>query len=83
MTAYSNCLTDGQVDLLVDAIDRSEFRSKRDGCRVALVRCMKCARSFEEELEAAKDKIRGRQDFLCLSCDGDASQSSLVRVVEK
>lgn len=81
MATYSNYLTEEQVSLLLDALDRSEFRSKRDGCKVALVKCAKCTRPFEEELEAAKDKIRMGGDFLCLTCDEDATQPALSKVL--
>ncbi len=69
MTHYFDDLTQEQIGTLLDALDREAFKSRRDGCSVVLVKCSKCDRSFEEELEAAKGVVGSRLDFLCLGCD--------------
>ncbi len=77
MNSYSKHLTDEQVRLLLKAIDTSAFTSKRDGCRVVLVKCAECNAPFEEELGVAKERTAGRLDLLCLKCDPDASVPAL------
>ncbi len=73
MTNYSDNLTGEHIELLVTSLEKLAFESKRDGCRVALVKCAKCGREFEEEIRVARALIVGRLDFLCLACDPDAS----------
>lgn len=69
MTSYSSCLTDEQIGLLLAAVENASYVSRRDGCRVVLLRCIKCGRSFEEELGAARRGIEDNVDPLCLDCD--------------
>lgn len=69
MTHYSSYLADEEVELLLVAVYGASYLSKRDNCRVALVKCTKCGRSFEEEVQSAMESISGREDFLCLGCD--------------
>ncbi len=80
MTHYSSCLTNEQIGLLLAAIEQSAYRSRRDGCRVAMVKCTKCGRAYEEELGAARQMLRDRDDFLCLGCDPQASAPGFTGV---
>lgn len=72
MPNSSSGMTDDQVELMVGSVEDGAFLDRPGGCLVTLVRCVDCERMYEEELEAAKAKIVGRADLLCLSCDPDA-----------
>ncbi len=74
MTFHSSHMTDEQIEMMVANVEASSYLSRRDGCRVTLVKCSECARMFEDELEAAKAKIVSRVSLLCLGCDTDADE---------
>jgi len=76
MTIYSDYLSDDQLSLLLDAVRNNSYLSRRDGCRVVLVRCVKCGKKYDEELEAAIEIIGSREKLLCLDCDDDATAPS-------
>jgi hypothetical protein len=66
-------VTDEQVRAALGHLERLAFLSERDGCRVARAVCSRCKCTFEEELQAAKDRVIKKLDFFCLACDPDAS----------
>lgn len=74
MNHYFSHMSYDEAQQKLAEIKAGAFSSKRDGCAVTLVKCVECARMFEEELEEAKVKIMGQREFLCLSCDPDATE---------
>ena len=72
MTSHFSSWQKRQAALKIGDIEASSYESKRDGCRVTLVKCEECARMYEEELEGAKAKVVSGLPLLCLSCDAEA-----------
>lgn len=72
MTYPSNYFAGEKIEAMLDEAEDGAFLSRRDGCRVVLVRCAGCSKMFEEELGEAKAKIEGGEDPLCLACDDAA-----------
>lgn len=70
-----------QLDIMLAGLERCSFYDFREGCRIVEVGCKRCGRIFDEELEAAKDKVSRGRDLLCLSCDPDALNSAVSAVV--
>ena len=82
MAIYSNARVYDRIGVAIAGLVRCSYFDRRDECRVVSVNCWECGRVFLEELETAKLKVSCRQNLLCLACDGDAVQSSMVRVLE-
>lgn len=78
MTSRIDRMTEGQVLSVIEHIYGGSFTSKHDGCSVVLVTCAECKCQFEEELQAAKDVIKGGTEFLCLAHDENASVPAFV-----
>lgn len=72
MISRFECMSDKLKEILIASLQHDAYFSEIDGFYVISIRCAKCSRVFEEELEAAKIKVISRADFLCLACDVDA-----------
>ena len=65
------------IEIELQFVRDHSYVSSLDGCLVVLAQCGKCAKIFEEEAEAAMEKIEKGADFVCLACDAAAGRASL------
>ncbi len=80
MTCYFKRVTAEEIEVAIAGLDRCSFHDHRDGCRTVNVGCSCCDKEFSEELEAAKNNVRNRRPFLCLSCDPAADKYAFTGV---
>lgn len=72
MTSYFKKMTKDEVEAVSRNIEEGAYESKRDGCVVVLVKCQKCGKMFEDEVNAFRENINERRAVLCLACDPEA-----------
>lgn len=58
-------------------VEETARYSQFNGCHVAIFMCAKCKKWYEEEKEAAKEKIRRAEQMVCIGCDPDAEVVSV------
>jgi hypothetical protein len=74
MANYFSRLSVRQHESLLASVEWASYSSHEDGCRVVSMRCAECKKTFEEELQAAEERIGAELDFLCLACDRAADE---------
>lgn len=53
----------------VKSIREKSYFSEKDGCRVSLIKCDNCTKTYEEEQTVAEMKAERGMNFFCLACD--------------